>query len=119
MIFCKIQSLANRIMVTEIFNPELGYVGFDPFSTWRPRESFIVDLLSGTLTPDRKGDDVERFYKATSKLFHHYLKEEGIPLSSIECATITFTPQGKQCTIVADGRTFKSKKIIFGWKHLL
>ena len=102
----KIQSLATRIMVTEIFNPDLGYIGFDPFSTWRPRESFIVDLINGTLTPDRNGDDVERFYKAISKLFHLYLKEEGIPLSCIESATITFTPQDKQCIIISDGRTY-------------
>ena len=72
----KLQSLAKRILVTEIFNPELGYVGFDPFSTWRPREITIVDLINGTLTPDRKGDDVERFYKAISNLFHLYLNLE-------------------------------------------
>ena len=119
MTLSKLQSIAEKVMTCEIFNPDLGYVGFDPYSTWRPSETIIVDLISGTLTPDRKGDDVERFYKATSKLFHLYLKDEGVAVSRIESAIISITPQGKQCTIVADSRTFKSKKIIFGWKHLL
>lgn len=107
----RLRSIANNAIRDSIWTPEA--IGIYPFDHVRPRETIIVDLISGTLMPDMKGDDVEKYYKAMSKWFHQALEKEGIPLDVIESAKITITPKDKQCTIIAGGKTFKSMKIVF------
>ena len=104
----RLKSIVNNAVRDSIWTPET--VGIEPFSTIRPKETIIVDLINGNLTPDRKGDDVEKFYKNMSRWFHKALKKEGIPLDIIECAKIIISPSGKQCVIIACGQTFKSKR---------
>ena len=107
----RLKSIANNAVRDAIWTPEP--IGLGPFHTWRPKKTIIVDLLTGKLSPDMKGDDVETFYKVMSRWFHEVLKKEGIPLSIIESAIITITPCGKQCTILAEGKTFKSNNVLF------
>ena len=92
---------------------------FDPFEHIRPRGTFIVDLITGAITWETEegnemlvsDDDVEKYYKAMAQWFHQALEKEGIPLEVIESAIIKITPEEKQCTIVADGKTFESMKM--------
>jgi hypothetical protein len=73
------------------------------------RNDVVVNLLDGTVTPSRKGDDVENYYKNMSKWFRDVLVKEDIPLEVIEKAIIVITSGGKQtCTIIAKGKAFKS-----------
>ena len=104
----RLKSVAYNAVRDSIWTPEA--IGFDPFHIWRPKESIVVDLISGTLTPDRKGEDVEKYYQAMSRWFHQVLPKEGIPLDAIERATVTISPSEKICEIVAGGRTFTAKK---------
>ncbi|KKM02203.1 hypothetical protein LCGC14_1786770 [marine sediment metagenome] len=41
----------------------------DPFDHVTPEIEIEVDLLTGILTPDMEGDDVEKFYTSISKWF--------------------------------------------------
>jgi hypothetical protein len=102
----RLRSIANNAVRDSIWNPEL--IGIEPFSIIRPQKTIFVDLIKGTLNPDMKGDAVEKFYLGMSKWFHQALEKEKIPITVIESAVITITPEGKQCTIIAEGKTFKS-----------
>lgn len=103
----RLKSIANNAIRSSIWTPEP--MGIDPFHRFRPRETIVVDLISGDIKPERQGDDVERFYKAMSKWFHRALKKEKIPLSVIESAKITISPSGKKCIITAQGKEFESE----------
>jgi hypothetical protein len=107
----RLKSIANNAVRDSIWTPET--VGIAPFSIIRPKETTIVDLINGTLTPDQQGDDVEKFYKSMSRWFHHVLRKEGIPLNIIESAKIIISPSGKECIIRANGKTFKSVRVVF------
>ena len=103
----RLQSVANNAVRSSIWSHEPA--GFDPFQFHAPPFEIVVDLVSGTITPDTEADSVEEYYTAMSRWFHDVLKKEGIPLDVIESATITITPDGgKVCVIVAQGRTFES-----------
>ncbi len=103
----RLKSIANNAIRDSIWTPEL--IGFEPFSTIRPKDINVVDLISGKLTPDLKGDDVEKYYQAMSRWFHQALPKEGIPLEAIESATITISPSGKKCEIQAGGKSFTAE----------
>ncbi|NVM02195.1 MAG: hypothetical protein HWN67_07655 [Candidatus Helarchaeota archaeon] len=105
----RLRSVANNALRPSMWNPEA--FGYYPFEHFRPRRKIIVDLISGTLTPDMEGDDVERYYKLMSKWFHEVLKKEGIPIDVIESATITITPEKRTCVIIAQGRTFSAERV--------
>lgn len=103
----RLKSIANNALRDTIWTPEPA--GSDPFSFIDAPEVIVVDLVSGTLTPDMEGDSVEDYYKTMSRWFHEALKKENIPLEVIESATITITPgKGKKCVIVAQGRSFEA-----------
>ncbi|MFX1520790.1 MAG: hypothetical protein ACFFCD_12810 [Promethearchaeota archaeon] len=103
----RLKSIANNAVRDSILTPES--IMIEPFSIMRPKETIEVDLINGDLTPDRKGDDVEKFYKNIFKWFHQALKKEGIPLNIIESAKVIISTSGKKCIIIACGKTFKSE----------
>lgn len=107
----RLKSIANNAVRDLIRTPES--IMIEPFSTIKPKETIVVDLINGNLTPDRKGDDVERFYKNMSRWFHQALRKEEIPLNIIDSAKIVISPSGKECVIIANGKTFKSVRIVF------
>jgi hypothetical protein len=103
----RLNSIANNAVRDSIWSHEPR--GFDPLSFHSPAETMVIDLVSGTIKPDRAGDSVHQYYKTMSRWFHDVLKKEGIPIEVIESATITISPgEKKRCVIVAQGRTFKS-----------
>lgn len=103
----RLQSVANNAVRSSIWSHKP--MGNDPFSYHAPPFEIIVDLVSGTLSPDMEGDSVEQYYTTMSRWFHDVLKKEGIPLEVIEGAIIKITPDGgKTCLIKAQGRTFES-----------
>lgn len=103
----RLQSVANNAVRGAIWSE--GPYSEDPFKYNQPPWKIVVDLVTGTLTPDMEGDSVEEYYTAISRWFHDVLVKEGIPLEVIESAIITLTPTGgKTCVIVAQGRTFES-----------
>ena len=82
-----------------------------PFSFVKPPYPIEVDLVTGNITPDPQGDDVEAHYKKVITLFHESLKREGIPLSVIEKAVIRPGNEANPvCTIISRGKTFSSKR---------
>lgn len=116
----RLRSIANNAVRSS--NWATGDVHLDPFEHIRPRATFIVDLITGTITWETidgkeklvSNDDVENYYKAIAQWFHQALKKEGIPLDVIERAIIKITPETKQCVIVADGKTFESIRMNMG-----
>ncbi|MFX0028534.1 MAG: hypothetical protein ACFE8B_04960 [Candidatus Hermodarchaeota archaeon] len=80
----------------------------DPFYHYTPEIEIIIDLKLGTIKPDLKGDDVERYYRSIIKWFHEVLPKEGIPIEVIESAILKINPKGKYCDIEAQGRKFSS-----------
>ncbi|MFW9789444.1 MAG: hypothetical protein ACFFE2_16830 [Candidatus Thorarchaeota archaeon] len=103
----RLKSIANNAVRDAIWTYQPHSI--DPFRYHNPLETIVVDLVSGTLKPDREGDSFEEFYTKMSRWFHDVLKKEGIPIEVIESATITIIPgAGKKCVIVAEGRTFES-----------
>lgn len=80
----------------------------DPFEHYTPEFEIEVDLITGKLTPDMEGDDVERYYTAISKWFREVLRKEGIPIEVIDKAIIKLSPKEKICIIQAQGREFTS-----------
>jgi len=85
------------------------YSGPEPFSVVRPRGTITIDLITGEMVPDMKGDDVWAFYQQIVRWFHEVLPKEGIPIEIIESARMTITPEGKTCTVVAQGRKFEDE----------
>jgi len=59
-----------------------------PFGLINPPFEIQVDLLTGKLNPDMKGDDVEKFYKGVSAWFLSELQKEKIPIEIIVSAII-------------------------------
>ena len=102
----RLRSVANNAIRDSIWTSE--YHGPIPTYHFGIKHDFTVDLLTGKLTPDMKGDDIEEYYQAMSKWFHRALEKEGIPLEIIEEAVIYITPNGRKCVIKANGRTFES-----------
>lgn len=84
-----------------------GYM-LDPFEHYTPEFEIEVDLITGKITPNMEGDDVERYYTAISKWFHEVLPKERIPLEVIDKAIIKLTPKEKKCIILAQEREFTS-----------
>ncbi len=68
----------------------------------------MIDLKSGTFTPELEGDDVERYYKSIIDWFHKVPPKEGISIEIIDKAILKISPQGKECIIEAQGRKFTS-----------
>lgn len=103
----RLRSIANNAVRDTIWTPEPA--GMDPFSFTDAPETIVVDLISGSLTPDLEGDSVEKYYKTMTRWFHDALEKEGISIDIIDSATITISPgRSKKCVIVAEGRTFES-----------
>ena len=103
----------NRLksVVNQAIRSSGGYKGkymIDPFYHYTPEIEIEVDLITGKLTPDMEGDDVEKYYAGIVDWFHEVLPKEGIPLDVIDEAFIKITPEGKTCVIRAQGREFKS-----------
>jgi len=86
---------------------EKGYM-LDPFEHYTPEFEIEVDLITGKLTPDMEGDDVEKYYGAISKWFREVLPKKGIPIEVIDKAIIKLSPKEKRCIIQAQGREFTS-----------
>ena len=104
----RLNSIAYNALRGSIWTPK--GVGAYAFEHIRPRRKITIDLITGKLTPDMKGDDVEKYYKVMSEWFHQVLKKEGIPLNIIESAEIIITPEKRQCIIRAQGRIFTKEK---------
>ncbi|TFG23306.1 MAG: hypothetical protein EU529_07865 [Promethearchaeota archaeon] len=102
----RLKSIAYNAIRTST-GDEKGYM-LDPFEHYTPEFEIEIDLLTGKLTPDMEGDDVERYYMSIHKWFHEVLPKEGIPLDSIEKAVIQLSPKEKKCIIHAQGREFKA-----------
>ena len=102
----KLKSVAYNAIRTSA-GDEKGYM-LDPFEHYTPEYEIQVDLITGKLTPDMEGDDVERYYTAISKWFHEVLPKEGIPIEVIDKAIIKLSPKEKKCIIQAQGREFTS-----------
>ena len=107
----RLRSIANNAIRESLWTPEP--IGEDPFYWFAPKEKVVIDLVKGELNPDMKGDSVQKFYKAMSRWFHQALKKEGISIEVIDSAKILVTPKGKECIIIAQGRTFKSRQVEF------
>lgn len=103
----------NRLksVVNQAIRSSGGYKGeymIDPFYHYTPEIEIVVDLITGKMTPDMEGDDVEKYYKGIIDWFHEVLPKEGIPLNVIDEAFIKISPEGKTCIIRALGREFKA-----------
>ena len=105
----RLKSVVFNALRTETGSSK-GYI-IDPFYYTTPTKEIIVDLISGTLTPNMQGDDVENYYKAISEWFHKVLAKEGIPIEVIEKAIIIISPKGKKCIIEAQGKEFTSEYV--------
>lgn len=86
-----------------------GGYRIDPFEHYTPEEEIIIDLVTGEFTPERDGDDVEKYYSKVYEWFHDVLPKEGITIDVIDKAIITISSEGKICTIIAQGREFKAR----------
>ncbi len=102
----KLKSVAYNAIRTSTSDEE-GYM-LDPFDHYTPEFEIEVDLITGRLTPDMEGDDVERYYRAISNWFYEVLLKEGIPIEVIDKAIIKLSPKEKRCIIQAQGREFSS-----------
>lgn len=102
----RLKSIVNQVINTSASVD--GKYALDPFDHYTPEIEIEVDLLTGKLTPDMEGDDVEKFYTSISKWFREVLLKEGIPIQIIDKAIIQLSPQGKTAIIQAQGREFKA-----------
>ncbi len=102
----RLKSVVKQV-IRESSGDSQGYM-LDPFYHYTPESEIIVDLKNGTFKPDLEGDDVERYYKSIIDWFHKVLPKEGIPIDIIDSAILKINPQGKECIIKAQGRTFSS-----------
>ena len=102
----RLKSIVNQV-IRESSSDSKGYM-VDPFYHYTPESEIIIDLKSGTITPDLEGDDIERYYKSIIEWFHNVLPKEGIPIKVIDKAILKINPQGKECVIEAQGRVFTS-----------
>ena len=102
----RLKSVVNQI-IRGSSGDEKGYM-LDPFEHYTPEIDFEIDLITGIITPDCEGDDVERYYKSIISWFHEVLPKEGIPIDVIDSAILKITPEGKSCLVKAQGREFSS-----------
>lgn len=102
----RLKSVVNQV-IRESSGDSQGYM-LDPFYHYTPESEIIIDLKAGTFKPDLEGDDVERYYKSIINWFHEVLPKEGIQIEVIDKAILKINPQGKECIIEAQGRTFTS-----------
>ncbi len=106
----RLKSIVNDLIRTSISRPNGQYL-LDPFEHYTPEIEIKIDLKNKTFTPDLDGDAVETYYSAISDWFHEVLLKEGIPIESINTATLSISPKGKECIIEANGRKFRSSLI--------
>ncbi len=83
----KLKYIAHNELRETMWTPVVS--GTYPFEHVRPKDIIVIDLISGISSPDREGDNVEKYYKATSKWFHEVVEKEEIPTKVIESATRT------------------------------
>ena len=102
----RLKSIVNQVINTSASVD--GKYALDPFDHYTPEIEIEVDLLTGKLTPDMEGDDVEKFYVSISKWFQGVLSKEGIPIEVIDKAIIKLSPQGKIGIIESQGREFRA-----------
>jgi hypothetical protein len=102
----RLKSVVNQVL-RDSSGDSQGYM-VDPFYHYTPDFEIIIDLISGTFTPDLGEDDVKRYYTSIINWFHKVLPKEGIPIDIIDKAILTINSQGKTCIIKAQGRTFSS-----------
>ncbi|KKN27474.1 hypothetical protein LCGC14_0864300 [marine sediment metagenome] len=105
----RLKSIVNDVLRTSAATED-GY-RLDPFEHYTPEVEITVDLINGKLSPEREGDDVEKYYRAISKWFRDILPKEGLSLEVIEKATLIISPKGKKCIVEADGRQFKAEHL--------
>jgi hypothetical protein len=102
----RLKSVVKHVL-RESSSDSQGYM-VDPFYHYTPEIEILIDLKKGTFTPDLGGDDIERYYRSIIKWFHQVLPKEGIPIEIIDNAILKITPNGKECAIEAQGRSFRS-----------
>ncbi|MFX1499623.1 MAG: hypothetical protein ACFFDH_01510 [Promethearchaeota archaeon] len=102
----RLKSVVNQL-IRESFRGSKGYM-IDPFYHYTPENEILIDLKKGIITPDHKGDDIERYYKSIIDWFHKVLLKEGIPITIMDEAILKINSKGKECFIKAQGRTFTS-----------
>ena len=102
----RLKSIANQVL-RESSSGSHGYM-IDPFYHYTPEKEIFIDLKQGTFKPELKGDDIEKYYKSIIKWFHQVLPKEGIPIDIIDKAYLKITPEGKECVIESQGRSFTS-----------
>ena len=103
----RLKSIVNEVLRTSVATED-GYL-LDPFEHYTPEEEIIVYLINGTFSSEREGDDVEKYYRAISNWFIDVLPKEGLSLEIIDEATLTISPKGKKCIVVADGKRFTAE----------
>ena len=74
----RLKSIVNQVL-RESSSDSQGYM-IDPFFHYTPEIEIFIDLKRGTINPDMKGDDVERYYKSIIYWFHQVLPKEKIPI---------------------------------------
>jgi hypothetical protein len=102
----RLKSIVNQV-IRESSGDSQGYM-VDPFYYYTPKFEIIINLKAGTFTPKMGGDDVERYYKSIINWFHKILAKEKVPIEIIDQAILKINPKGKECTIKAQGREFRS-----------
>lgn len=97
----KLQGIANNALLVAGWRHPLGL--------FTPSFRIEVNLLTRKITPDMKGDDVEKYYKEIAEWFHRILRKESIPVNMIRAAKIVISPDiGPQCTIKTEKKTYTS-----------
>ncbi len=102
----RLKSVVNQVL--RVTSSDQQEYMVDPFYHYTPEFEIIVDLKTGTFTPELGEDDVEKYYKSIIGWFHNVLPKEGIPIEVIDKAILKISPQGKECLIDAQGRKFSS-----------
>ena len=105
----RLKSIVNDVLRTSAATED-GY-RLDPFEHYTPEEEIIVDLINGTFSSEREGDDVEKYYRAISKWFLEALPKEGLSLEVIDKAILIISPKGKKCLVEAGGRQFTAEHL--------
>ena len=103
----RLKSIVNDVIRTSVATED-GY-SLDPFEHYTPEEEIIVDLIQGTFSPEREGDDVEKYYGAISKWFLDVLPKEGLSIDIIDKATLIISPKGKKCIVEVGGKQFTAE----------
>ena len=103
----KLKSVANNALRQSI--SWKGKYSIDPFGHYSPEEEITLDLITGKFSPERDGDDVEKYYSQIYEWFHDVLPREGIALDVIDKAILKINHEGKKCIIISQGREFKAE----------